>query len=160
MKNYKLYLLVSFLSLIAILPFLGGYYLQHKNVNFACDGEMVLHDNHAYTHVFLHFRFDKNSGTYNVAGNSTLNNGQRITISQNSSFSYTTAKTSTGSDLVLVSLEDIIYPGNLGHANAVIPDFFRFRGRGVSLRISRVNDAGYLFQRDATPVLYCKRSLL
>ncbi|SUW64047.1 Uncharacterised protein [Buttiauxella agrestis] len=160
MKNYKLYLWMSFFSLIAILPFLGGYYLQHKNTNFACDGEMVLHDSHAHTHVFLHFRFYKNTGTYNVSGNSIFNNGQRIVISQNSSFSYTTVESSTGSDLVLVSLEDIIYPGNLGHANAVIPDFFRFRGRGVSLRISRVNDTGYLFQRDATPVLYCKRSLL
>lgn len=160
MKNYKFYLLVSFFSLIAILPFLGGYYLKYNNENFACDGEMILHDSHAHTHVFLHFRFYKNIGTYNVSGSSTFNNGQSITISQNSSFSYTTVATTTGNDLVLVSLEDIIYPGNLGHANAVIPDFFRFRGRGVSLRISRVNDAGYLFQRDATPVLYCKRSLL
>lgn len=142
-----------FLIVVALLPLLVGEYLRYQRSHFSCDSEITLQSTDGkFAHVIMSYRFDNNEGSYNSTG-SYVDNGKSITINNHFTFDFYIEP----GHFVLISREDKNNPGEQPGESSIIPDFFHYRGRGVSMQVNKENSVGYLISIGNTPIFYCKR---
>ncbi|WMY73542.1 hypothetical protein RHD99_19135 [Buttiauxella selenatireducens] len=149
-KKYKLILI----TIISLLPLLFGEYIRYQRSHVSCDSELILNSAKGeVVRVIMTYRFGSSEGSYNATG-TYFHEGKTIEINDDFLFNYYLKS----DHLILISREDKSKPSELEEANSISPDFFNYSGRGIIMRLSKENSAGYLFSIDNTPIFYCKRN--
>lgn len=154
MKRIKKALLVVLMSITACIPFLAGYYLKYRDTNYSCDSELYARNANEHYGLIMHYRFNNGFGNYHATGLTTLSDGTVIPMNRSLAFRYTFE----GDVFNLVSQNNDDNPEDLNNPTTLVPDFFRFSGRGLTILSRRESNMGYLIILGNTPLFYCKRS--
>jgi hypothetical protein len=154
MKSIKKALTVALITIAACAPFLTGYYLKVRQTNYSCDSEIYARNADEHYNLIMNYHFSNGSGNYHAIGLTTFNDGTIIPMDRNLTFRYTFVD----DVLTLVSQNNDDNPEDLNNPTTLVPDFFRFSGRGLTIRSKRESNMGYLIILGNTPIFYCKRT--
>lgn len=139
---------------MGVVPLLILVYLSYQSRHFSCEGEITLIRDDASYDVIMHYTFDGRKGSYHSVG-LLQKNGMPITQTNRSiAFNYLYVN----KDMLLVSGENNDIPNDVNLLLPLIPDFYRYSGRGISLKVVRENASSYLFMHNNAPLFYCTQT--
>lgn len=153
MSNKKTTALYGFIILMGVLPLLILGYSSYQSRHFSCESEItIIRDDVSYD-VIMHYTFDGRAGRYHSTGLMHENGKPMIQTNRSVDFNYTYIN----ENMILVSLGNNKDPKDLNLLLPGLPDFYRYSGRGISLRVVRENASSYLFMHNNAPLFYCTR---
>ncbi|MFO6300239.1 hypothetical protein [Rahnella selenatireducens] len=153
MKNRYHTVLWAVISGLSILA-LSLYYLYCKNNYFSCESELEIITHQGRYNVIMNYSFSRGLGRYHAIGVIQEKDKSELTVNKAFDFKYSRQ----GDSLVLMSVDNSPEPEQLDLLIPHLPDFFSYGGRGISVRLVKVNRFSYLFFHNNEPLFYCTRT--
>lgn len=128
-------------------------FVSYQKKHFSCESEVTLIEGEAVYNVIMDYTFNDGAGSFHSVGHLQVE-GKSVNISKTLSFTYI----QEDNNIVMTSEDNHVSAKTLGTQMPYIPDFFSYSGRGMSMKVIKENDAGYLFIHNNAPFFYCTRT--
>jgi hypothetical protein len=154
MKNRLVILWSCCAVLLVIALFVVRKYITWQNDHFSCESHLTIVDHASTYDVIMHFAFNGGEGKYESTGRYLQNGIPPVVMTNNFNFKYWREN----GRVVMVSVDNNVSPKNINYFLPNLPDFFRFKDRGMSVRIVPENAMSYTFIYEDAPLFYCTRN--
>ncbi|TNV20482.1 hypothetical protein FH968_10795 [Buttiauxella sp. B2] len=154
MKNRKFILLGILVVVFSCLPLLWLEFQSWQNNHFSCEGDLTLITKDGVINAKLKFHFNNGDGEYYGVSKQIVANKPEQDVNRSVRFKYWLEK----NEVLMVS-EGTSDESELANSlTQNIPDFFRYKGRGLNLRLVTQGYAGFVIVEDDLPLFYCART--
>ncbi|HEM8838447.1 TPA: hypothetical protein U2R15_004156 [Klebsiella aerogenes] len=127
-------------------------YVRYQQTHFTCSAGIDIYSGNVIYVVNMSYEFNGYNGILRSLGDYKDGNQKDVRIARN--FTFHTEQ--DGKDTVLFSQEGIQDEGQAKLLSTIIPDFYLYKDRGLTLRLYRQGRHGYVFTLDSLPLFYCR----